>query len=337
MNALPIHIIGAGGIGVALGYALAQAGRQITMVEKDPEKLLAGKQHGIQVENHRPLHDIPFISFDEWQAPSNTLLLLCTKTFDNEAVLEKITDKTLLLPIQNGFDELLDKQEHFGEAIASFVSECERHRPYTRITREGELHIGRRKQTTGANEAVLDDLAETLKDNPLFQVVRVDNVLPYKATKLMYNAAISPLAASAGVDNAVLLSDKLAKKYFFKLILENYAILKNANMEMAKIGPFHPDVVSKILRTPGLPEIMAQFFKPSLRGTYCSMAPDIGTEQTEIDAYNGFLVKLAGDFPCPFNQAAVKLVKTLTEKRATADYQHLYIMQAELVKKGIKL
>lgn len=335
MKQLPVHVIGAGGIGVALGYALARAGRQVTMVEADADKLAAGQKQGIEVEGHPPLRDITFIDFDEWQAPDNTLLLLCTKTFDNRAVLEKIADKTLLLPVQNGFDELLDQQSHFGEAIASFVSECERQRPYTRITRDGELHIGHRIETTKDNEAILDELADSLSNNPLFEVVRVDNVLPYKATKLMYNAAISPLAASAGVDNSVLLSDKLAKKYFFKLILENYAILKNAHKQMAKIGPFHPDVVSKILRTPGLPEIMAQFFKPSLRGTYCSMAPDIGTEQTEIDAYNGFLVKLAGDFPCPYNKAAVKLVKTITEKRAAPDYQHLFIMQEELARQGI--
>ena len=337
MNERPVHIIGAGGIGIAVGYALVNAGRQVTLIEKDPEKLAVGKKEGFQVEGHPPLRAIPFIDFNEWLAPKDTLLLLCTKTFDNAAVLEKIPDKTLLLPIQNGFDELLDQQEHFGEAIASFVSECERHRPYTRITREGELHIGRRRDTTAENEAVLDELAATLNNNPLFAVVRVNNVLPYKATKLMYNAAISPLAASAGVDNSVLLSDKMAKKYFFKLILENYAILKNANKEMAKIGPFHPDVVSRILKTPGLPEIMAQFFKPSLRGTYCSMAPDIGTPQTEIDAYNGYLVKLAGDFPCPYNKAAVKLVKTITEKRAAPDYQHLFIMQEELAKQGIQL
>jgi len=160
-------------------------------------------------------------------------------------------------------------------------------------------------------------------------------VLPYKATKLMYNAAISPLAASAGVDNATLLSDTLAKRYFFKLILENYAILKHAKKPMATIGPFHPDTVSKILKTPGLPEVMAIFFKPSLRGTYCSMAPDMGSAHTEISAYNGYLVDLAADLPCPYNRAAVNMVNTITEKRLKPDYSHLFLMKEELKKQGI--
>jgi ketopantoate reductase len=34
-----------------------------------------------------------------------------------------------------------------------------------------------------------------------FTVVRVPEVLPYKYTKLMYNAAISPIAAVAGFDD----------------------------------------------------------------------------------------------------------------------------------------
>ena len=39
MNERPVHIIGAGGIGIAVGYALFNAGRQVTLIEKDPEKL----------------------------------------------------------------------------------------------------------------------------------------------------------------------------------------------------------------------------------------------------------------------------------------------------------
>lgn len=336
MNPLPVHIIGAGGIGTALGYALVCAGRAVTMVEQDAEKLAAGQGDGLQVEGHPALLDVPFVAFENWQAPDQGILLQCTKTYHNATVLEKIPQKDFLIPVQNGYDELLDRQGHFGEAIASFVSECERHRPCARITRAGELHIGQRRHTTPANQEILDDLATTLQGNPLFQVIRVRDVLPYKATKLMYNAAISPLAAAAGVDNAALLSDQRARKLFFSLIQENHAILKQAGFKLAKIGPFHPDTVSKILRTPGLPEIMAQFFKPSLRGTYCSMAPDMGSAHTEIDAYNGYLVSLAGKFPCPYNRAAVKMVNTITQERLKPDYNHLFIMQRELQAQGVQ-
>src|SRR5262249_36785021 len=107
-----------------------------------------------------------------------------------------------------------------------------------------------------------------------------------------------------------------------------------AGLALAKIGPFHPDIVARILRTPGLPELMAIFFRPSLRGTYCSMAPDIGRGETEIDAYNGHLVRLAGNFPCPLNRAAIRLSGRITRGGAAPRRSHLDDMAADLAGEG---
>ena len=68
--------------------------------------------------------------------------------------------------------------------------------------------------------------------------------------------------------------------------------------------------------------------------TYCSMAPDMGSEHTEIDAYNGHLVHLAGDMPCPYNRAAVNLVNYITEKRLSPDYIYLDMMATDLLQQG---
>jgi len=127
------------------------------------------------------------------------------------------------------------------------------------------------------------------------------------------------------VDNGALLSDQLAKLLFFTLLQENYAILQNAKVPLARIGPFHPDTVSLILRTPWLPALMAIFFQPSLRGTYCSMAPDIHVDRarTEIDAYTGHLIRLAGEFPCPLNRAVLVLINKITSEGLKPNYQHL--------------
>jgi 2-dehydropantoate 2-reductase len=225
--------------------------------------------------------------------------------------------------VQNGFDPQLDRRNHPAEGIASFVSECLRDRPVTRITRPGRLHIGARRAVTGPQRDGIAALASALSGAGLFPVVQVDDVRPYKAAKLMYNAAISPLAAVAGVDNAALLTDSLAETLFFALLRENHAILCHANVPLARIGPFHPDTVSRILRTPGLAALMAVFFRPSLRGTYCSMAADMSTGHTEIDAYNGHLIRLAGDFPCPLNRAAHALVQRVVNAGLSPGREHL--------------
>ena len=325
----PIHILGAGGIGTVLAWGLASEGYSVILVESHPGKLAQGQKEGVTVVG-RGAQPVPFMAFDDWTPPDDGFVLLCTKTYDNPAVLARLSENTFLVPVQNGFDPELEQRNHAGEGIASFVSECERERPITRITRPGSLHIGGRRSISAEERVELVSLATALGKSKLFPVEWVDDVRPYKATKLMYNAAISPLAAAAGVDNGELLTDALAKKLFFGMLQENYAILKHSKMPLARIGPFHPDTVSMILRTPGLPTFMAVFFRPSLRGTYCSMAPDIPIGRTEIEAYNGHLIRLAGDFPCPLKRAAFDLVEKMTREGLQPERKHLQYLADNL-------
>ena len=320
----PVHILGIGGIGAALGWALAQGGYYVVLIDNHSSKIAQGRKNGITVVG-LGTQQISIVAFDDWIPPDEGFILLCTKTYDNPAVLARLPDDAFLVPIQNGFDPELEQRDHACEGIASFVSECQRDRPVTRITRPGSLHIGARRSITADEQAEIMALAIALGKAKLFPVELVPDIRPYKATKLMYNAAISPLAAMAGVDNGELLTGQLAKALFFALLLENYAILQHAKIPLARIGPFHPDTVSLILRTPWLPALMAMFFRPSLRGTYCSMAPDIHAEQarTEIDAYTGHLIRLAGKFSCPLNRATFALIEKITSEGLKPQYQHL--------------
>ncbi len=327
------HVVGVGGIGTVLAWSLSRAGWDVTLVERRPDKIAAGQADGLVVADQAPVK-LPFVGFAEWQPPADAVILLCTKTYDNPAVLARLETTRHLVPVQNGYDTVLDGHDFAGEGIASFVSECERERPITRITRPGSLHIGARRPASAEERGELARLADAFKQGGLFAVELVEDVRPFKAAKLMYNSAISPLAAAAGVDNAALLTDALAKRLFFALLLENHAVLRHAGQELAKIGPFHPDTVARILRTPGLPELMAIFFRPSLRGTYCSMAPDIGRSETEIEAYNGHLVRLAGNFPCPLNRAAVGLIKRITREGLAPQRSRLDEMSADLAGQG---
>ncbi|MSR33205.1 MAG: ketopantoate reductase family protein [Phycisphaerales bacterium] len=325
------HILGAGGIGIAAGVCLARAGWSVTMVDSNSKKIDAGKRNGMSVDGQTETR-VKFVSFQEWAPPTNTPILLCVKTFDNAPALQRISNIEHVVPIQNGFDAQLESLDHPAEAIASFVSECAADQPATRITRAGALHIGARKSVTAQQQERIQTLADALAHGKLFPVESVANVLPFKVTKLMYNAAISPLAASAGVDNAQLLTDPLAQKMFFALLRENFSILRNAGLEMATIGPFHPNTVMRILRTPLLPKIMGVFFRPSLRGTYCSMSPDMGSGRTEVDAYNGHLIRLAGKFPCPINRAVVALVEKISRERLAPSHSHLRALAATLAR-----
>jgi 2-dehydropantoate 2-reductase len=308
-----LYIVGAGGIGCAIGYALRAAGSSVVMVERNAAKIESGRRDGIAVAGRSSI-SADFVSFDNWSPPAGATVILCTKCYDNAAILEHLPRSVNLIPIQNGFDPQLLHREHAFEGIASFISECEPERPATRITRKGRLHLGPRTAATKSH-ATIQALAADLRKSRLFRVVGVPAIEPYKYTKLMYNAAISPLAAAAGIDNGKLLSLPETRRLFFAFILENYGILSGAGIALGKVGPFQPSTVAAILKRRWIGRLMAWAFEPSLRGTYCSMAADLPRGITEIDYYNQRLIDVAGNRPCPLNRAAVKLIKRMERER----------------------
>lgn len=306
----PITIIGAGGIGSVLGVALHRSTRNVLFVECDPRKWELGRAAGYSV-----------VRFEDWKPIEGGVILLCVKSYDNAAVLRKVPASAILVPIQNGFDPELDGFGHRAEGIASFVAASRPDRFEAEVTRHGELHVGPRR-----GESLPQEIFEVIRSlrnaepHRGFKLKLVKDILPIKHAKLMYNAAISPLAAAAGVDNGELLRDASARQLFFGLIQENYSILKSAGVPLDTVGPFHPRTVAWILRQKWLARAMAKFFEPSLRGTYCSMAGEIQKGRTEIDHYNGYLIQLAqGRAEARINKAVYELVQSMQERRALPD------------------
>ncbi|HEY7329565.1 MAG TPA: ketopantoate reductase C-terminal domain-containing protein [Gemmataceae bacterium] len=327
-----VHVVGAGGIGCAVGYALCASGSSVLFVDADPAKIAWGRRYGVAVDTLSPL-PAAFVSFDEWRPPADAVILLCTKCYDNAAVLERIPESATLIPVQNGFDSLLHARGHALEGIASFVSECLPHRTHTRITRAGRLHFGHRLSAISYEAQVPLCISALIQARHIvgrrIRVQLVADILPYKYTKLMYNAAISPLASAAGIDNGQLLRLPGARALFFDLLRENHAILAGAGVSLGKVGSFHPKTVSAILRRPWLAHSLAWAFYPSLRGTYCSMSGDLPTGRTEIDYYNGHLLELAGETPCPINRRIYNQIKRMEREQLKPHVDVLHELNEE--------
>jgi len=290
----------------------------LVLVDANPDKVRWGKANGLVLGNRSP-QPVSLVHFDDWHPEAGATVMLCTKCYDNAAVLARLPAQATLIPIQNGFDPALQPGPDEVEGIASFVSECHPQRTHTRITRRGVLHLGVRQAAgSKAAKAKLQELADLFRAAP-FRVRIVEDILPFKYTKLMYNAAISPLAAAAGLDNGQLLSVPVARRLFFGLLRENYDILTGAGIALDRIGLFHPRTVERILRRPSIANLAAFFFYPSLRGSYCSMSGDLPRGRTEIEYYNRHLIDLAAKSgrPCPFNRRVYELVKSMERDRAT--------------------
>ena len=317
-----ITVVGAGGIGCSLAHALATGGMDVRVVDIDDRKIQWGEANGIRVDD-RPPAEVRLEHFDSWAPDSGGTILLCTKCFDNEVVLQRIGTDSHIIPIQNGFDTTLAQQCRF-EGIASYVSECIPERTHVRITRPGDLHMGPCGSASDSSPPPgYDRLVDLLELHGAFTVQRVPSVLPFKYTKLMYNAAIGPLAAISGCDNSQLLTIPRARKLFFRFLRENHSILAHAQVPLGTIGPFHPDTVNRILRIPLLARMMAGSFARSLRNTYCSMSGDIEKGRTEIDNFNGHLVALGSTLPCDLNRRSCELVMRMQSGRDTPSLDRL--------------
>jgi 2-dehydropantoate 2-reductase len=343
-----VHIVGAGGIGCAVGYGLCASGLSVLFVDANADKIDWGQRYGVAVDGLAP-RPATFVAFDDWQPPADAVILLCTKCYDNAAVLERIPASATLIPIQNGFDPLLHARGHAVEGIASFVSECLPHRTHTRITRAGRLHFGYRRSVLplppppgggrggpDMPKCVSALIRQRRIVNGRIRVTMVEDILPYKYTKLMYNAAISPLASAAGIDNGQLMRLPRARALFFDLLRENYAILERAGIVLGKVGPFHPSIVAAILRRPWLAHSLAWAFYPGLRGTYCSMSGDLPAGHTEIDYYNGHLLELAGAAPCQLNRCVYDRIKRMERERLAPQLDVLEELHRELARPSIK-
>ncbi len=324
-----IYVVGAGGIGCALGYALCSSGARVVFVDANAAKVAWGRANGVRVDRLPP-RQAEFQSFDEWTPAAGATVLLCTKCYDNPIVLERLRscagEDVTLLPVQNGFDPALQAFGHAWEGIASFISECIPNRTHTRITRRGRIHLGRRDGADGHNARepnVVCGVVAGLAVLPRIRTTIVPDILPYKYTKLLYNAAISPVASAGGIDNGQLLLIPQARRLFFSLIQENYEILTGGGIALAKIGTFHPHTVQRILSRPIVARAFAWALYPSLRRTYCSMAADLPAGRTEIDFYNGHLIALAADRPCPVNSRVYELFKRMEQERLPPGMERL--------------
>ena len=84
------------------------------------------------------------------------------------------------------------------------------------------------------------------------------------------------------------------------------------------------------LKSQGPGDSLAWAFYPTLRKSYCSMANDLPAGRTEIDHYNGHLIALAGEGPCPLNRQVVALVKRMESQRLPPGPERLQELAAAI-------
>lgn len=307
-----VHVVGAGGIGCVVAWALSMAGFRVCIVESNPVRREWMSQHGIYLEGWgtiRPTVVQPSLL----QSQNLDRVVVCVKSYDNPSALPIIARSQSVLIIQNGIDFRLDAIPCRTDGIASFIGEAVKGTGHVRLSRTGALYLGSPAKHSGAQTAtrIWHKIMKPVFHRLGIFVKLVDDILPYRNMKFVYNCAISPLASASGVDNGKLLSDTSLRKLFLALLSENIAIMRAGGHALATVGPFSPDRVAAILSTPWLARLLGYWFERSLRGTYCSMSDDFVSGRTELPQYLGCLLQMAGTLPCPVNRLLYEEVQAL--------------------------
>lgn len=297
-----INVVGAGGIGCVVSWALLSTGQPIRLFERNSAKRQSIHDQGIQFAGWGT--QWPWIGhLDDDLKHFRNPTIICVKTYDNQSVFPFLSPDFPVLIIQNGMDPVWEDAPQRTSGIASFISESIPGTGRVDLTRLGELHLGAENHCNGW---INTDFWNSFLKRPLGRIgIKTQvhgDIIPYRNMKFVYNCAISPLASSLGVDNAELLANPKIRSLFLALLRENIRIFKKNQFPLGKIGPFSPDTVVSIMSNQLLCNVLSKWFEHSLRGTYCSMAKDFASGKTEIDQYIGRLIRLAGGLDCPLNK-----------------------------------
>ena len=239
-----VHVVGAGGIGCAVGYALRAAGVPVVFVDANPAKVEAGRRDGVASTTARRCRPSSSTSTTGSRRParpscsarSATTTRRCWRAAGGRRTHP---DPERLRPATRGA-----RARGGGHRVVRVGVRARTAR--TRGSRgRGSCTWGKivqpRRAAAAERRLARSCSGRGLRGRSRFRVVEVPRIEPIKHTKLMYNAAISPLAAAAGIDNGQApLACPAARRCSSRSCRRTTASCRAAGVELGKVGPFHP-------------------------------------------------------------------------------------------------
>jgi len=299
-----IAILGPGAMGCLFAGLLREAGHDIWVLDKSPERARRLFQGGIQVEGIGGPRVLRVnATSDPREAGPVDLVFVWVKAYDTQKAAEAarpvLAPRTRVVSLQNGWGNL--------EAIGRVVGP---RRLIGGITSIGATWVdagrvryaGRGDTVIGVLDKQADDAARRVAGLlseagiPTEVSPDVEGVI---WSKLVVNAAINPLTALTRLKNGQLLERDETRRLLDAVAEESEGIVVRSGIPL-----IYPDIRRQVHavceRTASNTSSMLQ---DVLRG-----------RRTEVDAINGALVERAGalGLEAPLNEALTRLVRALT-------------------------
>ena len=299
---MKIAIIGAGAMGSLFGNLLAEAGGTVTLLDIRKDHVDAINTHGLSVEKGGQQRTVRIAATtDAEQIGTVDLTLVFVKSTHTDAAAQtaaRLAGGTgLVLTLQNGMGnaDILSKILDPQRVIAGTTSHGA-----TFLEPGAIRHAGEGETVIGPWTADGMGFAETVAGffNQTGIVTRaVADVHSVLWAKLFINIGINAITALTGIKNGQLLDLEQTRALAREAVEEAMAVASALGIAI------QGDPVEKVYQ-------IAEATGPNRS----SMGQDVDQRRpTEINAINGFIVRMARDagIPVPVNRALTTLIETL--------------------------
>jgi 2-dehydropantoate 2-reductase len=336
MTEIPrIAIFGAGSVGCFVGGAWQAAGLPLSFIGRERTKKDVDA-HGMTITDmdgtrlHLPPGSVAFETRPQALADAGAIAL-CVKSYDTEAAARDIAKHarpgTPVISFQNGVSNVFRLKEQLPgfDVIQGMV-------PFNiAYMGTGRWHKGVAGELVAERRPLTEAISAKL-GRRLGQLRLVDDVEGLAWGKLLINLnnAVNALSGKPLLEQ---LSDRDYRRVVAASMTETLAVLKEAGIKPAKLGPIPPDLLPGALSAPDFlfrnTLLKAQRIDPHARS---SMADDLAAgRRTEIDYLNGEVVALARSLKlrARINETIVSLIKQAeagVEKKWPAKELHALVM-----------
>ena len=302
-----ILMVGAGSVGGFFGAHLAKNNPNVSFLLR-PKTLAAVQQQGLTIRSASGSFTVrPPASSDARNLPAPDLIVLGVKAYDLDEVMDQIapvmTDKTVILTLQNGIDTEDRLMERFQrDCVVGGVAYI-----YSKITEPGVIdHY--KKGAVAIGELMGYESPRLLAIRDVFAAAGIPchlskDIRRSKWEKMCWNCVFNPVT--------VLIDDRVAKTLEHP---EMMGVIRQIVGEVAAVS-----AAMKVPLPLDMPERVVKATQ-EIRDIHTSMYDDWKAGRpTEIEYLNGFIVKKGREFgiPTPVNEALTAMIKTMTEKERT--------------------
>ncbi len=313
-------IYGGGAVGLGIASCLLKSKTQVDIVARE-NTVSALRKHGLVRTgiwgdySAEPAAFGSCTSLSEVKTKDYDYILVCTKSFDSFEAAKDLSkydslfgDRTKIILFQNGwgnaeaFSSFFDKEKIYNARVITGFRRPKANE-VTITVHADSIHIG---SLFNEDLECIEELCESIAKGGI-PCEATSNIEKDLWAKMLYNCALNPLGAILDVPYGELAKHEFSRIIMNGIVEEVFVVIKAAGYQThwQSPGDFLKIFYNKLV--------------PDTAKHKSSTLQDIlAKKNTEIDALNGAVIKLAGkhEVKVPYNLAVYNIVKFIEAKNS---------------------